>query len=101
MSPSKESVWGRWLPHPGNLLTQQGSGGMLLAVVGQRFTDLQTLTVKQRKNWYRVVRFLTGWGGGLNARGGAEAETARAQGSQGRSTSACRRRRRGLTRRWA
>lgn len=36
MSPSKESVWGRWLPHPGNLLTQQGSGGMLLAVVGTR-----------------------------------------------------------------
>lgn len=26
-----------------------------LAVVGQRFTDLQTLTVKQRKNWWELL----------------------------------------------
>lgn len=26
-----------------------------LAMVGQRFTDLQTLTVKQRKNWWEMI----------------------------------------------
>ncbi|MDP3218093.1 MAG: hypothetical protein Q8S73_28565, partial [Deltaproteobacteria bacterium] len=34
MNPSKESVWGRWLPHPGNLPTQRGSGGWALGVFG-------------------------------------------------------------------
>jgi uncharacterized protein YxjI len=38
---------------PGMMAYRQHETG--LAVVGQRFTDLQTLTVKQRKNWWELV----------------------------------------------
>ena len=37
---------------PGMAYRAQDNG---LALVGQRFTDLQTLTVKQRKNWWELV----------------------------------------------